>query len=84
VPIALALGALELLTEEHMLGGPGYIDAASGAGILSIMFVLSIDYLAWAAGCRTSSVCPANSPGRRRETVRPIVESNTSTARQAL
>jgi len=42
--IAAALGALELLTEEHVLGGPGYIDAASGAGILSIMFVLSIDY----------------------------------------
>ncbi|HEX8714588.1 MAG TPA: MMPL family transporter [Solirubrobacteraceae bacterium] len=44
VTIAVALGALELLTEEHVLGGPGYIDAASGAGILSIMFVLSIDY----------------------------------------
>jgi RND superfamily putative drug exporter len=42
--IAVALGALELLTEAHVLGGPGYIDAASGAGILSIMFVLSIDY----------------------------------------
>ncbi|HYM45101.1 MAG TPA: MMPL family transporter [Solirubrobacteraceae bacterium] len=42
--IAVALGALELLTEERVLGGPGYIDAASGAGILSIMFVLSIDY----------------------------------------
>jgi putative drug exporter of the RND superfamily len=45
--IAVALGALELLTEEHVLGGAGgldYIDAASGAGILSIMFVLSIDY----------------------------------------
>ena len=42
--IAVALGMLELLTEEHVLGGPGYIDAASGAGILSIMFVLSIDY----------------------------------------
>ena len=42
--IAVALGALELLTERHVLGGPGYIDAASGAGILSIMFVLSIDY----------------------------------------
>jgi RND superfamily putative drug exporter len=42
--IAVALGALELLTREHVLGGPGYIDAASGAGILSIMFVLSIDY----------------------------------------
>jgi RND superfamily putative drug exporter len=45
--IAVALGALELLTEEHVLdgvGGVNYIDAASGAGILSIMFVLSIDY----------------------------------------
>ena len=42
--IAVALGVLELLTREHVLGGPGYIDAASGAGILSIMFVLSIDY----------------------------------------
>jgi len=42
--IAVALGALQLLTEERVLGGPGYIDAASGAGILSIMFVLSIDY----------------------------------------
>jgi putative drug exporter of the RND superfamily len=42
--IAVALGTLELLTEQHVLGGPGYIDAASGAGILSIMFVLSIDY----------------------------------------
>ena len=42
--IAVALGILELLTEKHVLGGPGYIDAASGAGILSIMFVLSIDY----------------------------------------
>ena len=42
--IAVALGALELLTATHLLGGPGYIDAASGAGIVSIMFVLSIDY----------------------------------------
>jgi RND superfamily putative drug exporter len=42
--IAVALGALQLLTEQHLLGGPGYIDAASGAGIISIMFVLSIDY----------------------------------------
>ncbi|MGN6371858.1 MAG: MMPL family transporter [Solirubrobacteraceae bacterium] len=42
--IAVALGVLELLTEAHVLGGPGYIDATSGAGILSIMFVLSIDY----------------------------------------
>jgi putative drug exporter of the RND superfamily len=42
--IAVALGALELLTKAHLLGGPAYIDAASGAGIISIMFVLSIDY----------------------------------------
>jgi RND superfamily putative drug exporter len=42
--IAVALGALELLTQQHLLGGPGYIDATSGAGIMSIMFVLSIDY----------------------------------------
>jgi putative drug exporter of the RND superfamily len=45
--IAVALGALELLTETHVLGvvgGPNYIDAASGAGIIAIMFVLSIDY----------------------------------------
>jgi RND superfamily putative drug exporter len=45
--IAVALGALELLTAGHVLGGASgldYIDAASGAGILSIMFVLSIDY----------------------------------------
>jgi X-X-X-Leu-X-X-Gly heptad repeat protein len=42
--IAVALGALQLLTATHLLGGPGYIDAASGAGIVSIMFVLSIDY----------------------------------------
>ena len=42
--IAVALGVLQLLTELHLLGGPGYIDAASGAGIISIMFVLSIDY----------------------------------------
>ncbi len=42
--IAVALGVLQLLTATHVLGGPGYIDAASGAGIISIMFVLSIDY----------------------------------------
>ena len=42
--IAVALGVLQLLTATHILGGPGYIDAASGAGIISIMFVLSIDY----------------------------------------
>jgi putative drug exporter of the RND superfamily len=45
--IFAALGALQLLTESRLLGGAGgppYIDAASGAGIISIMFVLSIDY----------------------------------------
>ncbi len=42
--VAVALGALQLLTQTHLLGGPGYVDAASGAGILAIMFVLSIDY----------------------------------------
>jgi RND superfamily putative drug exporter len=42
--IAVALGVLEWLTHQHLLGGPGYIDAASGAGIVAIMFVLSIDY----------------------------------------
>ncbi|MHB8491812.1 MAG: MMPL family transporter, partial [Solirubrobacteraceae bacterium] len=42
--IGVALGALQLLTAAHVLGGPGYIDAASGAGIVAIMFVLSIDY----------------------------------------
>src|SRR5579875_401550 len=42
--ISVALGTLQLLTAAHLLGGPGYIDAASGAGIVSIMFVLSIDY----------------------------------------
>ncbi|MDE3069403.1 MAG: MMPL family transporter [Acidobacteriota bacterium] len=42
--IGVALGILEWLTQQRLLGGPGYIDAASGAGIVSIMFVLSIDY----------------------------------------
>lgn len=42
--IFVALGALQLLTQWGLLGGPGYIDAASGAGIIAIMFVLSIDY----------------------------------------
>jgi RND superfamily putative drug exporter len=42
--VAVALGVLQLLTQTHALGGPGYVDAASGAGILAIMFVLSIDY----------------------------------------
>ncbi|HYM54668.1 MAG TPA: MMPL family transporter, partial [Solirubrobacteraceae bacterium] len=42
--IAVAFGALQLLTALHLFGGPGYIDAVSAAGILAIMFVLSIDY----------------------------------------
>jgi putative drug exporter of the RND superfamily len=42
--IAVAFGALQLLTRAHLLGGPGYVDAVSGAGIVAIMFVLSIDY----------------------------------------
>jgi RND superfamily putative drug exporter len=42
--IAVAFGALQLLTALHVFGGPGYIDAVSAAGILAIMFVLSIDY----------------------------------------
>ncbi len=42
--IFVALGVLVLLTKAHMLGGASFIDAASGAGIISIMFVLSIDY----------------------------------------
>src|SRR6185312_9873826 len=42
--LVVVLRAVQFLTERHVLGGPGYVDAASGAGILAIMFVLSIDY----------------------------------------
>jgi RND superfamily putative drug exporter len=42
--IAAAFGALQLLFAGRAFGGPGYIDAVSAAGILAIMFVLSIDY----------------------------------------
>jgi RND superfamily putative drug exporter len=42
--IAVAFGVLQLLTALGLFGGPGYIDAVSAAGILAIMFVLSIDY----------------------------------------
>jgi len=42
--IAVAFGVLQLLTAVGVFGGPGYIDAVSAAGILAIMFVLSIDY----------------------------------------
>ncbi|HEY1687725.1 MAG TPA: MMPL family transporter [Solirubrobacteraceae bacterium] len=42
--IFAALGVLMALTDAHVIGGPGYIDAASGAGITAIMFALSIDY----------------------------------------
>ncbi|HVC07045.1 MAG TPA: MMPL family transporter [Solirubrobacterales bacterium] len=42
--IAAAFGALELLFGFDVLVGPHYVDAVSAAGILTIMFVLSIDY----------------------------------------
>jgi len=42
--IAAAFGALQLLFAGRAFGGPGYVDAVSAAGILAIMFVLSIDY----------------------------------------
>lgn len=42
--IAAAFGALQLLIGFDLLVGPRYIDAISAAGVLTIMFVLSIDY----------------------------------------
>ncbi len=42
--IAAAFGALQLLFGLNLLVGPRYIDAISAAGVLTIMFVLSIDY----------------------------------------
>jgi RND superfamily putative drug exporter len=42
--IAAAFGALQLLFGLDLLVGPRYIDAISAAGVLTIMFVLSIDY----------------------------------------
>jgi RND superfamily putative drug exporter len=42
--IAAAFGALQIFFELDLLVGPRYIDAISAAGVLTIMFVLSIDY----------------------------------------
>ena len=42
--IAAAFGALKLFFGLGLLAGPRYIDAISAAGVLTIMFVLSIDY----------------------------------------
>ena len=42
--IAAAFGALQLFFGLGLLAGPRYVDAISAAGVLTIMFVLSIDY----------------------------------------
>ena len=42
--IAAAFGALQIFFGLDLLVGPRYIDAISAAGVLTIMFVLSIDY----------------------------------------
>jgi RND superfamily putative drug exporter len=42
--IAAAFGALQLFFGFDLLVGPRYIDAISAAGVMTIMFVLSIDY----------------------------------------
>ncbi len=42
--IAAAFGALKLFFGLDLLVGPRYVDAISAAGVLTIMFVLSIDY----------------------------------------
>jgi RND superfamily putative drug exporter len=42
--IAAAFGALQLFLGLDLLVGPRYIDAISAAGVLTIMFVLSVDY----------------------------------------
>lgn len=42
--IAAAFGALQLFFGVGLLVGPHYIDAISAAGVMTIMFVLSIDY----------------------------------------
>ena len=42
--IAAAFGALQLLLSLGLLVGPRYVDAISAAGVLTIMFVLSVDY----------------------------------------
>jgi len=42
--IGAAFGALQLFLGVDLLIGPHYIDAISAAGVLTIMFVLSVDY----------------------------------------
>lgn len=42
--IAAAFGALQIFFDLDLLTGPRYIDAISAAGVLTIMFALSIDY----------------------------------------
>jgi RND superfamily putative drug exporter len=42
--IGAAFGALQIFFDLDLLVGPRYIDAISAAGVLTIMFVLSIDY----------------------------------------
>lgn len=42
--IGAAFGALKLLFELDLLVGPAFIDAISAAGVLTVMFVLAIDY----------------------------------------
>lgn len=42
--IAAAFGALQLFFGLDLLVGPHYIDAISAAGVMTIMFVLSVDY----------------------------------------
>lgn len=42
--VAAAFGALQLFFGFDLLIGPHYIDAISAAGVLTIMFVLSVDY----------------------------------------
>ncbi|HXV04531.1 MAG TPA: MMPL family transporter [Solirubrobacterales bacterium] len=42
--IAAALGALQIFFGLDLLVGPRYIDAISASGVITIMFVLSIDY----------------------------------------
>jgi RND superfamily putative drug exporter len=42
--IAAAFGALQLFFGLDLLVGPHFVDAISAAGVLTIMFVLSVDY----------------------------------------
>jgi RND superfamily putative drug exporter len=42
--VTAAFGTLQVFFQLDLLVGPSYIDAISAAGVLTIMFVLSIDY----------------------------------------